>query len=372
MTDVFISYKRRLRPRVEEIAEALRGLGLSVWYDAALEVGSSFSAEISHEVRTAECVLVCWSDDAFPHGGDTHGWVVGEATIGQDRGRLVPVLLDADAQLDPPWNTIHTVDLSRWAPEATDQSGWQSVLGAIGRHVGRPGLADYASARAGTPEMLAGWAATYPDDPLATSPAASVPRGPRLPKSSTLAVVGLSTAAATGIAAALAAAIDPQLRGGYYELGVGVALCAVPLAVLFVRARVLSLMKAVLLVVAFVAAFGIGTVAGIQSIGPWRYNPADFDTAEIVLSAVAGFLGAAISLGAFPLLGLASRSLTTAMRIAASSLALSVLAGFIAAMPFYDLAVGNSAVLWMGAIWQLCYTPALVWVLRPQRLGKSG
>ena len=83
MTDVFISYKRRLRPRVEEIAAALRARGVTVWYDAALEAGTSFSAEISNEVRSAGCVLVCWSDDAFPHGGDTSGWVVGEATIGQ-------------------------------------------------------------------------------------------------------------------------------------------------------------------------------------------------------------------------------------------------------------------------------------------------
>ena len=44
MTDVFISYKRRLRPRVEEIATALRALGVTVWYDAALEAGTSFSA----------------------------------------------------------------------------------------------------------------------------------------------------------------------------------------------------------------------------------------------------------------------------------------------------------------------------------------
>ena len=54
MTDVFISYKRRLRPRVEEIATALRALGVTVWYDAALEAGTSFSAEISSEVRSAD------------------------------------------------------------------------------------------------------------------------------------------------------------------------------------------------------------------------------------------------------------------------------------------------------------------------------
>ena len=94
MSDIFISYKRRLRPQVERIAGALRELGLDVWFDAALEPGVSFSAEISHEVRNAGCVLVCWSNDAFPHGGDENGWVLGEASIGRKRGRLVTVMLE--------------------------------------------------------------------------------------------------------------------------------------------------------------------------------------------------------------------------------------------------------------------------------------
>ncbi len=58
MTDVFISYKRRVRPQVERVAAALRAEGLDVWFDAALEAGSSFSAEISAQVRGARCILV--------------------------------------------------------------------------------------------------------------------------------------------------------------------------------------------------------------------------------------------------------------------------------------------------------------------------
>src|SRR6185369_8183274 len=123
----------------------------------------SFSAEISNEVRTAGCVLVCWSDDAFPHGGDTSGWVVGEATIGHDRGRLVPVLL-GEAELDPPWNKLHTESLIGWSPDKPDDVGWRNVLVAIGRHIGRPDL-----------EQLA--ASTEPE-----------PIGPRMPPSSQVAV----------------------------------------------------------------------------------------------------------------------------------------------------------------------------------------
>jgi hypothetical protein len=169
MSDVFISYKRRLRPQVERIATALRELRVDVWFDAALEPGVSFSAEISHEVRNAGCVLVCWSNDAFPHGGDENGWVLGEASIGRKRGRLVTVMLE-DTEFDPPWNMIHTERLVGFDPGdfTADRSGWRGMLAAVGRLIERPGLADYDRAIvAGSADALKGWAQSYQSDPLA-------------------------------------------------------------------------------------------------------------------------------------------------------------------------------------------------------------
>lgn len=171
MSDVFISYKRRLRPQVERIATALRDLKVDVWFDAALEPGVSFSAEISHEVRNAGCVLVCWTDDAFPHGGDENGWVLGEASIGRKRGRLVTVMLE-ETELDPPWNTIHTERLVGFDPAdfAADRTGWRGMLAALGRLIERPGLADYDRAIvAGSAQALKGWVQMYPKDALAES-----------------------------------------------------------------------------------------------------------------------------------------------------------------------------------------------------------
>ncbi|HZY67041.1 MAG TPA: toll/interleukin-1 receptor domain-containing protein, partial [Devosia sp.] len=169
MSDVFISYKRRLRPRVEQIAAALRDLKIDVWFDAALEPGVSFSAEISHEVRNAGCVLVCWSDDAFPHGGDENGWVLGEASIGRKRGRLVTVTLE-ETEFDPPWNMIHSERLIGFDPTdfTADRSAWRGMLAAVGRLIERPGLADYDRAMvAGTAQALKNWAQMYPKDVLA-------------------------------------------------------------------------------------------------------------------------------------------------------------------------------------------------------------
>jgi hypothetical protein len=170
MADVFISYKRRLRPRVELIAEELRLLQVDVWFDAALEPGQSFGSEIGEEVRAAKCILVCWSNDCFPHGGDESGWVVGEATIGRNRRVLVAATLEP-TELDPPWNTIHTEDLSEWWPSAigNDRARWRKVLGTIGTIIGRPGLVDYYDALKSDDPLLIGACATkYPDDPLAS------------------------------------------------------------------------------------------------------------------------------------------------------------------------------------------------------------
>ena len=168
MTDVFISYKRRWREQVEGISQALRELEVDVWFDADLEPGSSFSSEISREIRTAKSVLACLSNDAFPHGGDENGWVLGEATIGRDRKVLVAVMLEPTI-LDPPWNTVHIEDLTGFSPKTLtgERSHWQNVLSAIGRHIDRPGLADFDRANAtGTVQALKDWAQRYPADRL--------------------------------------------------------------------------------------------------------------------------------------------------------------------------------------------------------------
>ena len=154
--------------QVEGIAQALRELEVDVWFDADLEPGSSFSSEISREIRTAKSVLACLSNDAFPHGGDENGWVLGEATIGRDRKVLVAVMLEPTI-LDPPWNTVHIEDLTGFSPKTLtgDRSHWQNVLSAIGRHIDRPGLADFDRANAtGTVQALKDWAQHYPVDRL--------------------------------------------------------------------------------------------------------------------------------------------------------------------------------------------------------------
>lgn len=176
MADVFISYKRRLRGRVEQIAAILEAAGYSVWYDASLDAGERFGPEIARQVREAKCVVVCWSNDAFAHGGDRNGWVVSEASIGRDRGVYVPLLLE-DADLDPPFNGDHVLDL-RHINQSTSHSdpAWAQVVNAVARKAGRA-AASVAPAASGPVMAPAAAAPTHAAAPQA--PPASAGYGTR-------------------------------------------------------------------------------------------------------------------------------------------------------------------------------------------------
>jgi hypothetical protein len=146
-----------------------------------------------------------------------------------------------------------------------------------------------------------------------------------------------------------------------------VALAALPVTIVYWRAGRLTPLRGLGLVAAFVVAFGLGTALGLAAIQPLRSDPANYDFAEIVVAGIGGLVGGAVSLAAFPLLGLAERSLVVARRIAVSAVVLAAVAAFVAAMPFFTLVAWNSAMLWLAAAWQLVYALLLGWVVRPGR-----
>ncbi|WP_395646328.1 toll/interleukin-1 receptor domain-containing protein [Terricaulis sp.] len=140
MADVFISYKREEREKVLLIADRLRAYGLDVWFDARLTTGHHFDQEIDQHVRTAKCVLVCWSSAAL-----TSEWVRAEAAIGRERGVIVPLMIEP-CTLPVPFNTMQTEDLSRWAGEG-DHEGWTRVIERVGQLVKRKDLVAAEQAR---------------------------------------------------------------------------------------------------------------------------------------------------------------------------------------------------------------------------------
>lgn len=129
--DVFISYKRDQRPQVEKIAERLQELGLTVWFDAWLESGTSFDEEINQEVRSAKAVLVCWTASAVGSR-----WVRAEALIGLERGVLTAASLEP-VELMPPFNLIHAEDLAGWQGNVTHLN-WCRLVDRIKKFVHSP------------------------------------------------------------------------------------------------------------------------------------------------------------------------------------------------------------------------------------------
>lgn len=152
--DVFISYKRDERAEVEAIARAFEALKLKVWFDAELRSGTSFDQEIERQVRSARCVLVCWSPGAV-----ASDWVRAEATIGRQRDVLAAVML-RPCDLPPPFNLVHAENLT----SGPAGEGWLRVLERVGGLTGRPGLAAFALALDGA--ALGAWIAANGRDPL--------------------------------------------------------------------------------------------------------------------------------------------------------------------------------------------------------------
>lgn len=124
MARVFLSYDREDATKARAIAVALERAGHQVWWDRNIKGGAQYSKEIDRALKDAEVVVVLWS------GGSVESpWVRDEAAAGRDRGRLVPVRLDA---AEPPlgFRQYQTVDLARWNGRST-ASQLAELLGAL-------------------------------------------------------------------------------------------------------------------------------------------------------------------------------------------------------------------------------------------------
>jgi TolB-like protein len=125
-TRVFLSYARADRTRVAKLAAALEAAQLDVWWDPTIEVGSTFANDIARELEAADVVVVAWSAASI-----NSAWVLDEAAVGRDRGRLVPILIDP---VKPPlgFRQLQTINLSAWRGRQTDPR-LAAVVGAVQR-----------------------------------------------------------------------------------------------------------------------------------------------------------------------------------------------------------------------------------------------
>jgi hypothetical protein len=122
--DVFISYSHEDRGRAQLLVTALKKDGLSVWWDLDLPPGETWDRLIEQRLHAARVVVVLWSEISV-----TKVWVREEALDAQQRGVLVPVLLDDVA---PPlgYRHLQAASLIGWEGNSTHE-GYGQLLGTL-------------------------------------------------------------------------------------------------------------------------------------------------------------------------------------------------------------------------------------------------
>lgn len=114
MADIFISYARPDRDKVEDLSVALEEEGFSLWWDRQIGGGEEFSETIEQELESAKIVIVVWS----AHAIKSH-WVRDEADFAREQNKLLPLSLDG---VLPPLGSrqLHTIDFSGWDGARSD------------------------------------------------------------------------------------------------------------------------------------------------------------------------------------------------------------------------------------------------------------
>ncbi len=109
MADIFLSYSREDLTKVQRLAVALEKCGWSVFWDrTSILAGQDFEQVIENAIEACSCMIVVWSDAA-----KRSDWVRGEAELGRELKKLVPICLD-DGRPPLSFRALHTESFALW------------------------------------------------------------------------------------------------------------------------------------------------------------------------------------------------------------------------------------------------------------------
>ena len=131
MTDIFLSYHNSDRATAQIFADTLEARGWSVWWDREIPLGKSYDEVIEHELTTARCAMVLWSEEAV-----RSRWVRTEASVAATRECLVPVMIE-EAPIPLEFRQIQTAMLIGWNGDTTDPE-YTRLTDALVALIGRP------------------------------------------------------------------------------------------------------------------------------------------------------------------------------------------------------------------------------------------
>jgi|GEM_PF-965110 len=154
MSDIFLSYAHEDVEQVIPIAQELKKLGWSVFWDKKTPPGKKWRIYLKEKLDESCCVLVFWSSYSIQSD-----WVHAEADEALDRNILIPLLLDA---VKPPFGLGHiqAADLSNWKQNSDDPE-FQQLIAAINEIIPLPD-------KLSSPQVS-------PSTAISVSPAAPVP-----------------------------------------------------------------------------------------------------------------------------------------------------------------------------------------------------
>lgn len=142
MASIFLSYSRTDRPKAQQIAEALKEEGFSVWWDKVLRAGQTYDEVTEGMLREADIVIVLWSTVSVKSK-----WVRAEATLGQRTSVLVPAMIE-DAERPIMFELTQSADLIGWDGERSD-ARWKQFVADLHR------AAEQAAPKEDTPAPVA-------------------------------------------------------------------------------------------------------------------------------------------------------------------------------------------------------------------------
>jgi TIR domain/PAN domain len=115
VTDIFFSYSSVDRERVRPVREALAAQGFEVFWDQQVPAGVDWDTWIRQHLAGCKCAMVFWSSASITSRNVRH-----EATIADQEGKLVPVLLE-------PLNA-RQFPMGLYAQQAANLADWNGDL----------------------------------------------------------------------------------------------------------------------------------------------------------------------------------------------------------------------------------------------------
>lgn len=151
--DIFISYSRRDRDRVNFMAKALEAEGYSVWWDRDLRAGEEFDNVIDKHIKESKAIVVVWSGTSI-----NSNWVKEEAEDGVLDSKLVPAMID-EIVIPRGFRRIQAAELQDASENPTLSKNWpvfmDSIRSIAGEGQGTTGAEEIAAITGEMPERVA-------------------------------------------------------------------------------------------------------------------------------------------------------------------------------------------------------------------------